>query len=214
MYDEQLGPHVQAFLSPSVEAMFSFSALETMLPILLKCGWALSTMREDIKLETLLEGIYKVLKIAPSDPSQKHMRIWDLSVWSMGYMGHPSQAVALLEYVVKVRETHPDRLSSQHELAVAYYNNRQTEKAVSLLEHVVKIKETTLAETHPSRLVSQHALAIVYNASGQSEKALVLLKHVVAVESRDLSEDNPSRLISIRALQAIESQLAIGEHKV
>jgi hypothetical protein len=65
VYKTQLRPHVQSFLAPSVKAMFSFSPAETMLPILLECSWALNTIREDIRLKVLLEGIYKILQIAP-----------------------------------------------------------------------------------------------------------------------------------------------------
>jgi uncharacterized membrane-anchored protein len=61
--------------------------------------------------------------------------------------------------VVKIRtttlaETHPDRLTSQHNLAIAYQANGQVTKAIKLLEQVVKIEATTLAETHPDRLAS------------------------------------------------------------
>jgi hypothetical protein len=205
VYERQLRPHVQSFLSPSVEAMFSFGPPETMLPILLKCGWALNTMREDSRLESLLHGIYRVLQITPSDPSQEHIWIWDLVARNVGYMGHASQAVALLEHVVKVRETtlaetHPDRLASQHALASAYDANGETKEAVALLEHVVKVEETTLAETHPSRLASQHALAGAYDANGQTTEAVALLEHVVKVEETTLAETHPSRLASQHAL--------------
>jgi hypothetical protein len=79
--------------------------------------------------------------------------------------------VALLEYVVKVHktslaETHPDRLASQHALAVAYDANRQTKEAVALLEHVVKIKQITMPATHPSRQVSERVLAYLQSRLG------------------------------------------------
>jgi hypothetical protein len=61
VYERQLRPHVQSFLSPSVETMFSFGLPGMMLPVLLECGWALNTMREDNRLEELLNGIYRVL---------------------------------------------------------------------------------------------------------------------------------------------------------
>jgi DNA-binding SARP family transcriptional activator len=74
------------------------------------------------------------------------------------------EAVALLEHVVKVKqttlaETHPYRLASQHALASAYQASGQMKEAVALLEHVVKVRETTLAATHPSRQVSERVLA-------------------------------------------------------
>lgn len=65
----------------------------------------------------------------------------------------------LLEYVVEVQERtlneeYPDRLASQHALAVAYQSNGQVKEVVELLEHVVAVQERTLDEEHPSRLTS------------------------------------------------------------
>ncbi|RDW70985.1 putative kinesin light chain 1 protein [Coleophoma cylindrospora] len=74
------------------------------------------------------------------------------------------EAITLLEQVVKIQdatlaEDHPDRLSSQHVLAISYKANGQVKEAVKLLEQVVKIKSVTLAENHPSRIVSEEVLA-------------------------------------------------------
>jgi tetratricopeptide (TPR) repeat protein len=204
-YEGQLWPHVQSFLSPSVDAILSYGPLEMILPILLKCAWVLDTMREDDALKFLLEGIYRVLQIAPSNPSQEHIRIWDLAATSLTNSGHARQAVVLLEYIVKVREstlkeTHPDRLNSQHELARVYIDNGQTNEAVALLEHVVKVWESTLKETHPHRLASQHVLARAYNSNGQTNKAVALMEHVVKVEETTLKETHPDRLASQHVL--------------
>ena len=56
------------------------------------------------------------------------------------------EAVAMLEHVVKIREStlaeaHPYRLASQHALALAYQANGQVKEAVALLEQVVKTQE-------------------------------------------------------------------------
>ena len=74
--------------------------------------------------------------------------------------------------MVAVRKTtladdHPNRLASQHALAVAYEANGQIKEAIQLLEHVVAARKTTLADDHPSRLASQHTLAKAYQANGQ-----------------------------------------------
>jgi hypothetical protein len=81
--------------------------------------------------------------------------------YMLSVFGKEKKAVELLEHVVRVREStlaedHPDRLTSQHELATAYQADGQVKKAVELLEHVVRVRETTLAEEHPDRLTSQH----------------------------------------------------------
>jgi len=78
-----------------------------------------------------------------------------------------SKAVTLLEQVVAIKEKvlkedHPDRLVSQHVLAMAYQADGQVLKAVKLLEQVVAIKEKVLKEDHPNRLVSQRALLSLY----------------------------------------------------
>ncbi|MCJ1381674.1 hypothetical protein MMC17_004785 [Xylographa soralifera] len=103
-------------------------------------------------------------------------------------------------------EDHPDRLASQHALAIAYRADGQVKKAVNLLEQVVAIKEKVLKEDHPSRLASQHELAIAYRADGQVKKAVNLLEQVVAIMEKVLKEDHPSRLISERALLSSYAQ--------
>ena len=59
-------------------------------------------------------------------------------------------------------EDHPDRLTSQHVLAMAYRADGQVSEAVKLLEQVVTIHEKVLKEDHPNRLVSQRALLSLY----------------------------------------------------
>ncbi|KAJ5022565.1 acyl transferase/acyl hydrolase/lysophospholipase [Bipolaris maydis] len=218
VYEKQLRPHMQSFLSPRVEEMLSFGPPGTMLPILLKCGWALNRMREDKKLELLLKGIYEVLGITPSDPSRENIPIWDLAARNIGYLGDARQAVELLKHVVKVQETtlaetHPSRLASQHELAGAYRANGQTKEAVELLKHVVKVRETTLAETHPNRLASQHVLAAsqhelagAYWANGQTKEAVELLEHVVKVKKITMVATHPSRQVSKRLLAYMQGR--------
>ncbi|THX46442.1 hypothetical protein D6D11_06865 [Aureobasidium pullulans] len=135
-----------------------------------------------------------------------------------------SKAIELLEHVVRVvdlKETHPDRLASQQELAIAYRENEQVkdaielleqhalaiayretgqvEDAIKLLEHVVKIRETSLTETHPERLGSQHLLAITYQENGRVEDAIKLLEHVVQVW-QGINEDHPDSLSAQHAL--------------
>ena len=102
--------------------------------------------------------------------------------------------VAINERVLA--EDHPNRLASQHSLAIAYQDNGQVKDAVRLLKHVVAIQERVLAEDHPDRLTSQHELASAYKANGKVKDAVRLLEQVVAIHERVLAEDHPSRLAS------------------
>ena len=119
--------------------------------------------------------------------------------------GRVREAVAWLEGCHrwrrdKLEEDDPDRLLSEHVLAMAYQADGQVKKAVALLEQVVAVEAKVLAEDHPSRLASQHALAMAYQADGQVKKAVALLEQVVAVKEKVLAEDHPSRLASQHAL--------------
>jgi tetratricopeptide (TPR) repeat protein len=115
------------------------------------------------------------------------------------------EAIELLEESCRLRdvldEDDPDRLSSQHALALAYHGNGQVQKAVELLEHVVRVREA-LAEGHPDRLASQHELARAYLEDGQVQKAVELLQHVVKIEAKLLVEGHPNRLASQHELAA------------
>jgi tetratricopeptide (TPR) repeat protein len=201
MYERELRPHLQSFLLPGLKTAFSYEPQKVILPIILKCGWALNAMREDNGLQSLLEGLHWDLQITQSNPSEEHLPIWDLTARNLRYMGKTRHAVALLEHVIKVRkttlaETHPDRLASQHELARAYKAHGQIKEAIELLEHTVKVQKTTLAEPHPNQLHSQHELAGAYMANGQIKEAVELLEHVVRVRRTSLAETHPDQLAS------------------
>jgi len=110
-------------------------------------------------------------------------------------------------------EDHPDRLSSEHDLAIAYEENGQVKDAVRLLEQVVAIQERVLAEDHPDRLASQHALAGAYQADGQVKDAVRLLEQVVAIREQVLAEDHPDRPVSEAALVQAQHESAASEDK-
>jgi tetratricopeptide (TPR) repeat protein len=139
--------------------------------------------------------------------------------------GDTTGSITLWEEVMcledSLTEDHPDRLASQHELAMAYQANGQVKRAVALLEHVVKAREGSLTEDHPDRLASQHALAIAYQADGQVKRAVALLEHVVKVKEGSLTEDHPSLLASqhvlagaYRADGQVKRAVALLEHVV
>ncbi|CEJ88496.1 Putative Pfs, NACHT and WD domain protein [[Torrubiella] hemipterigena] len=119
--------------------------------------------------------------------------------------GRTTETVGVFELLTSIRkerlaETHPDRLTSQHVLAIAYRANGQVKEAIKVLEHVVAIEKETLAETHPDRLTSQHALAGAYQENGQVKEAIKVLEHVVAIQKETLAETHPDRLTSQHAL--------------
>ena len=119
--------------------------------------------------------------------------------------GRIREATEVMQSVVSIREKtlaedHPDRLASQHVLAISYRANGQVKQAISLLETVMAIRGETQAEDHPDRLASQHELAISYQANGRVKQAISLLETIVAIRGKTLAEDHPDRLASQHAL--------------
>ncbi|KAM3088918.1 hypothetical protein ACMFMG_000539 [Clarireedia jacksonii] len=203
--ERHLLPHIQSYLDIEIWKTFLFGEESIVVPILLQCGGILLDMRRDTRLSYLLEDIFNGLGKHPEEPFKESLPLYNLHARNLLEIGKNKTAVALLEYIVKIRETtlaedHPHRLASQHELAIAYQANGQVKEAVILLEQVVKIEETTLVEDHPSRLASQHVLALAYQANGQVKEAVILLEQVVKIEETTLVEDHPSRLASQHAL--------------
>jgi tetratricopeptide (TPR) repeat protein len=88
-------------------------------------------------------------------------------------------------------EDHPDRLTSQLELAVAYRENNQIEEAISLLKLVVSIRKRALAEDYPDLLGSQHELGVTHLRNNQIEMAISILEIVVNIQKRTLAEGHP-----------------------
>ncbi len=115
--------------------------------------------------------------------------------------GRIKEAVRSLEEADRWRnrhlaEDHPDRLASQHALAIAYQADDKVKEAAALLEQVVTIETKTLDADHPKLLASQHELAGAYLADGQVKKAVTLLEQVVAIEAKTPAEDHTDRLTS------------------
>lgn len=82
--------------------------------------------------------------------------------------GRMKEAVLWLQESCKWRDinlpqSNIGRLTSQHELAIAYQANGQIKEAVKLLEHIVAIDSEVLAEDHPDRLLSERTLTAFYN---------------------------------------------------
>jgi len=217
-----LQPHVRACVNHNIEGYTQqISEMETA-QILFQLAYVLYRMRDDESLDLLISQTRSRLQ----DTTEKNIII-QIDIFTgrvLEQQGDYGTAVQIYKAVTKrqslaLTDDHPDRLASQHALAVAYEANGQIEEAVQLLEHVVQVQEK-LTDDHSSRLASQHALAMAYQANGQIEEAVQLLEHVVQVKEK-LADDHPSRLASQHALadayQAngqIEEAVQLLEHVV
>ena len=140
--------------------------------------------------------------------------------------GKLREAVDVFQDIIEIcsrvlPEDDADRLSSQHDLAVAYMESRQFDKALQLIEHVVKAEEKSIAEDSLNRLVSQRLLANLFSRSGQINKAIQLFEYIVKIQETSLAGDHPSQLISQHELAVCYSNvgqftkaIALLEHVV
>jgi hypothetical protein len=211
-HGRQLQPHLQALLSWEISRMFTSEPPVMITCILVKCGWLLYGMRDDVKLFVLMNDLLTSLSLNRLTVDEKWLPVYDLTARNLVNYGKVREAVSLLEQVVKIQEQtlaedHPARLASQHALAGAYRANGQVKEAVSLLEQVVKIKEQTLAEDHPDRLVSQHALATVFWDLGRRNASLQIMKHVVKIQRQVLDKHHPDRKNSEAWLEYFEDEM-------
>ena len=84
--------------------------------------------------------------------------------------GRHREAVAMLERVVRAREetldkTHPSRLASQHELAMAYLADGRVKEASDLFQHLVAVRRGTLPVDHPDLTKSERWLDFLQSES-------------------------------------------------
>ncbi|KAL6697637.1 hypothetical protein J3F84DRAFT_369552 [Trichoderma pleuroticola] len=118
--------------------------------------------------------------------------------------GMTRMAVSMLENLVDYMEMRDDkdliRQASQHELARAYYFDRQHEKAKSILEGVVAVREQVLGGEHQETIRSQDVLAKVYRELEKYKEAISILECVVAVRRRTLGEEHQETIGSQHAL--------------
>ena len=204
-HERQLQSHIEALVAWEVDVMFAGEPAVMVARTLINCGWVLWGLRSDTKLFLLMEKICARLKVHRFQVERQWLGVYNLMGRNLKDYGRLRESVFLLEQIMKIKEQslaedHPDRLTSQHELARAYRANGQVKEAVTLLEQVVKIREQSLAEDHPDRLASQHELARAYRANGQVKEAVTLLEQVVKISEQSLAEDHPDRLASQHTL--------------
>ena len=203
-----LKPHLDSWLERDIQTLFSGRPPLMASRIVYQCGWILYYMRDDNNLYTLLDKTFATLGIDKALACEPWLPLYELLALNSTHVGAISQAVELLEQVVKIRESlaenDPARLRFLHLLAAAYSMDGQIERAVPILEHVVKIQEY-LPENHPDRIAPQHELARAYHVDGQIGKAVQILEQVVKIQT-SLSENHPNRLIS-------QHELAIAYQK-
>ncbi|KAF1919273.1 hypothetical protein BDU57DRAFT_491459 [Ampelomyces quisqualis] len=192
-------PHVRSLVSPGAKELFLYEPPTFMLPLIVHCAWLLSAVREYKALQTLLDGIYRVIDISPWSLAEEYMPIWQLAATSSIVLRQSKLAIHLLEHITRIEattlsDTDPQLLTSQYSLARAYNDNGQPESAIPLLINIINLYKTF--STHQDWLLeSQIELNRCYTNTNRHHEAILLLEDIVRVRESATEPSAPHSLL-------------------
>lgn len=107
-----------------------------------------------------------------------------------------SQAIAVGNRLVADSERllgpdHPDTLTSQNNLAVAYQEARRPAEAIPLFERSLAALERRLGFDHPDTVTTRNNLAVAYRDASRPGEAIPLVERALAALERRLGPDHP-----------------------
>jgi tetratricopeptide (TPR) repeat protein len=169
----------------------------------------------------------------PSDEDLNRRLIW-LRGWALWFLNHLGDSLArnieigerlLPDCQRTLGPDHHDTLTSQHNLANAYYRAGRISEAITLDEQTLASIERTLGPDHPDTLQSRHSIAESYRGAGRFDEAIALHEQILAARERILGPDHLDTLISrgnlasayhdagriSEAITLDEQTLAVGE---
>jgi tetratricopeptide (TPR) repeat protein len=121
--------------------------------------------------------------------------------------GQPGRAAgylqrALADFARVLGADHPDTLTSQNNLAHAYWSAGNLGRAIPLHEQTLADRQRVLGADHPDTLTSQNNLARAYHDAGDLGRAIPLYEQTLADFVRVLGADHPHTLGSRNNLAA------------
>ncbi|EXJ87379.1 hypothetical protein A1O3_04338 [Capronia epimyces CBS 606.96] len=209
-FQRMLRPHLHSLLAGDLAGAFSGGPEEMILWILFRCGQILLQILADAELVELLNHVFQEYKADPMIPTplSKLLPFYRLSANHCLNTGRYEEASGLLERIVKIGNTmlppgHPDRLSSQHDLARAYRRVKRLEEAYELEREVAETMEGTLGPNDPSTLMSETELALILGDRGDYEEAEKVCRRILAVSRRAFGVRHPNTLTTMAALASM-----------
>ena len=123
------------------------------------------------------------------------LRFWAL--YDLNELGDSaSQAIAVGKSLVADSERvlgsdHPDTLTAQNNLAVAYQEAGRPAEAIPLFERTLAALERLLGPDHPDAVTTRNNLAVAYRDAGRPAEAIPLIERTLAALERLLGPDHP-----------------------
>src|SRR5207253_908019 len=107
------------------------------------------------------------------------------------YLGQPGLTVRQHERALEIRKAaigpdHPDTLTSQNALALAYLDTGRLDRAIPLFERTLEVRTAQIGADHPDTLISQNNLAAAYKNNGRLDLAIVLFERTLAARTAKL----------------------------
>ncbi|KAL5321236.1 hypothetical protein ACEPPN_012050 [Leptodophora sp. 'Broadleaf-Isolate-01'] len=203
-------PHILSYLDIKFKKAFSLASTALITPLFLKCGWALLNMRQDSKLSQLLQDIFLELRQEVNEPSEEFLSLYDLQARSLMNLGRNEAARALLEQVIKIRETtlpktHPDTLTTMSTLAQVLSSQGKYADAEAMNRQTLEIKEEVLGKKHPDTLITMSNLASVLSSQGKYADADIINRQTLEIKEEVLGKTHPSTLITMSNLADVLS---------
>ncbi|KAH9212847.1 hypothetical protein DL95DRAFT_447360 [Leptodontidium sp. 2 PMI_412] len=188
-------PHILSYLDIKFKKAFSLASTALITPVFLKCGWALLNMRQDSRLSQLLQDIFLELR-------QEARNLMNL--------GRNEAARALLEQVIKIRETtlpetHPDTLTTMSNLASVLLSQGKYADAEAMNRQTLEIKEEVLGKTHPSTLMTMSNLGLVLFSLGKYADAEAMNRQTLEIKKEVLGKTHPDTLMTMNNLALVLS---------
>ena len=104
---------------------------------------------------------------------------------------------------------HPDTLTTENELATAYWGAGRLGEVIPLLERVLAGEAARLGPNDPQTLSTQNDLGFAYIEDGRLERGIALTERTLAARTAALGGDHPETLLSQSTLGV--GYLAAGE---
>ena len=107
-----------------------------------------------------------------------------------------SQAIAIGKPLVADSQRvlgpdHPDTLTAQNNLAVAYQQADRAAEAIPLFERTLEALQRRLGPEHPDAVTARNNLAVAYREAGRAAEAIPLLERTLEALQRRLGPGHP-----------------------
>ncbi|MFJ4486562.1 tetratricopeptide repeat protein [Streptomyces longwoodensis] len=153
--------------------------------------------------ERLLPHILALAETTPKDKSSS-VDTADTYYQAAQYLYHQGRdahtialrTATLAQYEQVLGDTHPNTLTSRHNLALAYQSAGDLARAIPLHEATLAQREQVLGDTHPNTLNSRNYLAHAYESAGDLARAIPLLEATLAQYEQVLGDTHPNTLNS------------------